>query len=663
MPGLARADWSIFIPRTLETHAWIDLYGLWEKDDLQTSQRRITWTDTFLKEKLTLQTAGYFYHPRFVRYRIALTGALKQEEFVESTLPPLGRRDASSLEYDARVVFLPEHPYNLEIFGTRYEPLFREQYATQVDTVSTSSGADFRYRRRPLFLHARVSDDKIESALSTTDVKRLTLDGRFFKELSTGEKISFDARYAPSRLHDSAGFDGDTTDAAVGNLLESKRFRLFSNATRSDLSQRGGPTTLEGTSRQLAWLEQLTVDLPYRFRLESSWRFQDNRSEFGAEGDAQRTALSNIGQNLEVDLKHQLYESLQSAYIFRWDASRSSGGDTRALSNSIIFNYTKIVPGPNGRFTAGVSLGQGETRNAGQTEVVDELHSGAAVPGSFLLEQPNVEAASVSVLVRSPQPPFDLVGLTEGVNYTLATVGNSLQVTVLTLPPEFLVPGKFDFRISYALAAGEFKLRTRNLGQSASLALFDNLVTPYYSVNISRSDVLSGSFPSGGLDSDVYVAGVSFFRGPWRGRVEYEDVRWVISPWRGWRAEAQFVGSLGPSTNLNATGSWQDRRFGETFDSGARPAYTEKVTSASASLQRFLFSRTLTFSSGGSYSRIQGLADSRSYSLNATVSWRVGKLDVTGGASYTDAETQGGTDLASRTAHQYYYLRLRRLLF
>ena len=129
-PLSARADWTDFLPHTLETHAWAELYGLYEKDDVTASPQRNVWTDTFLKEKLTLLTTGYFYHPRFVLYRLSISGAVKQEDYEQSSVPPLGWRNGRSLEYDAHVVFLPEHPYNFELFSTRYEPLFREQYAT-----------------------------------------------------------------------------------------------------------------------------------------------------------------------------------------------------------------------------------------------------------------------------------------------------------------------------------------------------------------------------------------------------------------------------------------------------------------------------------------------------------------------------------------------------
>ncbi|HTS01429.1 MAG TPA: hypothetical protein VMN04_02820 [Thermoanaerobaculia bacterium] len=661
LSGGARADWTDFLPRTLETHAWLELYGLYEKNDQTAEANRILWSDTFLKEKLTLLTNGYIYHPRFLLYHLNVSGALKQEDYELSTLPPLGRRDGKSLEYDAHVVLLPEHPYNLELFSTRYEPLFREQYATHTDTVATNNGVDARYGRRPWFLHARLEDDKIDSTEYVSDVKRLTLDGRYLQDFGPGKSIFFDARYAPSRLTDSTGFTGDTTDAAFGNGLEYGPYRLNSNVSATDLSQ-AGTTTFGVTTKQLSWFEQFTADLPARLRLEAYWRYQDNRNTYEGAAITGETNVSSLHEDFEVDLKHQLYESLQTTYVFRWGQDHSTGGDSDALLNSLSFNYTKLVAGPENRLTATLSLGQEDTRNAGQALVVDEAHSATPAPGSFLLQRTNVDAQTVSVLARSPQPPYGLVLLTEGSEYTLTAVGNTLEVTILSLPPEFPLPGKYDFQVSYAETAGSFSLRMRTFGQGASLALLNNLVTPYYSVNTVRSDVTTGSFP-GALDSDVLAAGVSSFAGPLRARVEYDDVRWTISPWHGWRADLQVVSPLGPSTNVNATAAWQYRHYADTTETGGLPAYVERIVSASGNIQQFLFSHTLSLSCGGSYSRYDGLAYSRSYALNAALTWRVGKLDVSGGASYTNADSQSNTLYASRTVHQYYYLRLKRILF
>jgi hypothetical protein len=206
-------------------------------------------------------------------------------------------------------------------------------------------------------------------------------------------------------------------------------------------------------------------------------------------------------------------------------------------------------------------------------------------------------------------------------------------------------------------------VRTRTFGQNGSLALFNNLLTPYYSYTEVRSDTISGEVPGGGIDSRVITAGLSFFDGPFRARLEYGDVQWAISPWHGWRGELQYTGPLGPTTNVNAAASYQIRNVEESPEGDGPPPYTEKTFSASGNVQQYLLSRTLAVSGGGTFNWLTGLSESRSYSLNATLTWKIGKLDISGGATYSDTDTQNGTAYASRTVHRFYFLRLRRLLF
>lgn len=663
VPARAKADWTDFLPRTLETHAWLGLQFLYESDELTSGPRHLTWNDMLFREKLTLETAGYVYHPRFVRYRMLVTGALKQETYEKSDLPPLGRRNSSGFEYDARVFLLPEHPYSLELFATRQEPLLREEYAIQVPSVSTSYGADFRYRKKPWTFHLRASDDGIDSSGLSTDVKRLLVDGRYFKSFGPGKTLAFNATYAPSRFTSSNGYSGDTQDAYLGNTLESGRFHLYSNLSESRLEQQGAPDTLQTKSRQLSWYEQFSAELPWRLKLELYWRYNENDSDYAGLAVPDAVAVTSVNKSVEARLRHQLYDSLQSTYTFRWDESSSSGGGTTATGNALAFNYTKSVPGPRARLTATLNLAEGDTRSAGQSQILDELHPGVPVPGTFLLFQPNADPTSVAVFVRSPVPPFELVKLTENLDYTVSGVGNTLQVTVLSLPPEFRVPGTYDFRVSYSLVVGNYTARTRTFGQSASLALFDSRLTPYYSFAALRSTTTSGEAPGGGLNSNVFTAGVSYNSAPWRALVEYASVTWAASPWTGWKAEAQYIGPVAAMTTVNVTASYQQRDFGQSDFGDGTPPYTESATAAFGSVQQFFFSRQLSVSAGGSYSRVQGLSDSRSVGLNANLSWKTGKLEILGGANYTNTQTAGGTAYAGRTIHQYYYLWLRRLLF
>ena len=74
-----------------------------------------------------------------------------------------------------------------------------------------------------------------------------------------------------------------------------------------------------------------------------------------------------------------------------------------------------------------------------------------SVPGSFTLGQPHIDPASIAVFVQYPLPPFQLVRLVENVDYVVIPV-NTFEIAVVGLPPGFVVPGTFDFFVSYAVA-------------------------------------------------------------------------------------------------------------------------------------------------------------------------------------------------------------------
>jgi len=71
----------------------------------------------------------------------------------------------------------------------------------------------------------------------------------------------------------------------------------------------------------------------------------------------------------------------------------------------------------------------------------------------------------------------------------------------------------------------------------------------------------------------------------------------------------------------------------------------------------------MTLSGGGSIARLAGLFESRAYSLNAALSWKIGMLDLAVGASAYGSDTSTDEGLSNGRRHQYYYVKIRRWLF
>jgi hypothetical protein len=240
---------------------------------------------------------------------------------------------------------------------------------------------------------------------------------------------------------------------------------------------------------------------------------------------------------------------------------------------------------------------------------------------------------------------------------------NTFEIRVFTLPPEFVVPGTFDFFVAYSLTSGTFELQTDTYGANVHVELFDRLVTPYFDYAVVRSDVLSGVFPGVPLDSTAYTTGLLLQRGPLLARGEYQDVQWNVSPYRAWRADLQYVTNINPTTNVFAAASYLNKYFPHGEFQSHPEAFTEETISASGSIQKELFLRNLFLSGGGSYSRIQGLIDSDSYSVNTSLIWKIGKVDLTIGVTAYATDSSGANSVSTKRDHELFYLKFRRRLF
>ncbi len=662
-PQATLADWTDFLPRTLDNGAYIEVQGLFEEDDNRYAERSFRWADTFFKEKLTLFSNGYVYHPRFLLFHAAVTGLVSQERYETSLAPSDEWRRDDGLEYDFSLRLLPEHAYNLQLFARRYEPLFTERAASRENSVATTEGADFRYRKKPYFLHARYSDETLTSSTLSSGVQRLGLDGEYFKQYEGGDYFSVTAAFNPSRFDRSTGLEGTTREALLGNLLAFGRYRLSSNLSSTRLEQ-DDQRRNRFESEQFIWRERFDVELPLDFRGELDFRHQENDSRYPDAAPGQARELSNLTRDFAAVLSHQLFDSLTSSYTFNRSTQESIFGESSASAHQLAFSYDKEIP--RGRLLLGSSFGRSELDSVGRTDVVSEPHPAVAVPGSFALRQENVEPASIVLFVRSPVSPFEEVRLAEGVHYLVSTLVNTLEIQVLSLPPQFVLPGSYNFTASYSLAGGGFRLGSRYASVNGSVQLFDERLTPYASYSKVESEVRSGFYPGAIPDSSTTTAGLLFRLGGLRARGEYRNVEWQTSPYSMWLGELQYTGALSRSTRLHASAShrrWDYPEGRQTSAGAPRAAAVQTTDLVAVDLQQHLFRRRLLLSLGGSYSENRNYYDSRAHSLNATLSWKIGRTFLSAGATIYSSEAEGTGIAISERTRRLYYLQLRRDLF
>ncbi len=656
----SNAQWREFLPHPVENRAYLDAYTSYERDHLESNGRTSWWEDIFFREKLTLESRGYSYHPRFVQYRFSIAGALRQEEYNTGRYRTKGWSVDPGFEYDTTLYLLPEHSYNLEVFARRFEPLYKERAATRHSSVQARQGLDFRYRRKPWFAHAGYVHDKIDNSMTSAELNRLNLDGQYFKRFTGGNELSFSGSVNPMWFSTSDGRSGDTFYYSTGNYLNLQDvprwavpIRLTSNVSQTWYTQ-NNISMRDTDNDQFLWYEWLTVTLPWRFRSDVYYRYQDNTvTAPGYQRDYQN-------RDLKIDLIHRLYESLDSVYTYRNVRQDSSGGDSVFSSNALAFNYAKTIP--TGRLLVNTNLSRGEADIAGQVSVVDENFS-AEVPmlQPYVLGQANVDPSLIAVYFKNPLPPFDLQYL-EPQYYTKVPAGNTYGIQITSMPAAYALPNSYDFLVSYSFS-GDYSLRTDTVGTTASVQLIENLVTPYFSYMRIASDVRGGYFPGVPVDSISYTSGVMFRYSGLQLRGEYQKYEWEIAPFDGWRADMQYVGVLDAYTNLFLSGSYLHRKYPRGSSFYYSIPFTEDTETATGNIQRQFFDRTLFVSIGGTYMHTDSIVDSDSATVNSSLLWRIGKVDLSMGGNVYLTESSGAYSVSTKRDHQFIWMNLRRRLF
>jgi len=138
---------------------------------------------------------------------------------------------------------------------------------------------------------------------------------------------------------------------------------------------------------------------------------------------------------------------------------------------------------------------------------------------------------------------------------------------------------------------------------------------------------------------------------------------WDVNPYRAWRAELQAVGSWTPTTTYYARTEYLDKYFPEGRVGQSMAGFTETTASMSGNVQKRFYSLGMILTAGGSFARVAGTFESRAYSLDSSLSWNIGQMDLAVGASAYGSETNVVDGQSSDRRHQYYYFKFRRRLF
>jgi hypothetical protein len=369
------------------------------------------------------------------------------------------------------------------------------------------------------------------------------------------------------------------------------------------------------------------------------------------------TETSNKTDSRGLALSHRLYESLTTEIGMNRTSFQSMSGNTDSRSRYLSLFYTKKVPA--GVLTASASLRNTLSDRNGAPLILQESHS-AVISGDFTLNAQSVDVMTISVWVKDPVTG-SLVLLTN-TQYLVQVVGASVRILILALPATFTAGTVYEFLVSYAVVPADVELETASEFYAIRAHLLDNLVSPYCSRSFMTQKVLTGALPGGPDDSITDTAGIALLKGPFSFAGEYSRNRSQRSPHHSRRNSATYRAPLDPTLDLSANVEHERNTFEATKAAPESNGYSEDIAAAGLLLNKRYMRAGLNLSAGTSYARRSSLIASETFALNASLSWRIGKVTILFSASDNRlVTTTSNGDQTASSAH--YDLTVNRKLF
>jgi hypothetical protein len=670
-PCFAQLDIRSFIPRISGYTGKLVVDAAYRDDSTKSDGEGSEKKETRISEKITFALGGFVYHPRFMLYRLNLSVGLGQSQF-QSDTEDTGWKFRTGTEFEFRTVILPFHPYNLELYAARREPLIMGALGGG-QTVITEKGAIFRYRKRPFSLNVDYNLLTTETDSQKTDNTRYSIRGSH----STGF-INTSMGY----LHSESSGDDSKSKTDIYTFSNSIRFWIIGLNSTIDYSDSEEKDISKTRHKSLSWKEDLRIDLPWNFQGGVSFNHLTTSFKREAEDSLNELDITNKTDMLNFKISHELFKSLRSSFNLDYITNKSDGAETKTKSGSLNFSYTKKIP--IGRLFANFSGRNSITERTGTQFNIRERFLSEEGEGAEIILQQGANPDTVSVEVRGCT--FDNEGnekkitatLIRDDNYLVDIIDNRVTIEILSLsiqrgedfidifqcsdPEGNLLP--FEFLVTYGVS-GDSKIETISRAYGLRFDFFGGIISPYYNRVELRQKILSGLVPFKPEDSQSDTIGITFNKPPFRLSGEYFQLKSEFRPSKGYKTSAEYSESLTPTlririrTYFNRTELTKTKGF--LFEEVIKKEVTEDAYGLNISAHK-RFSRYLNLSLGGSVSKRKGESESLSYSFRGDLSWAIGKISLKTGAIISHSETEFKRTVTTRL-NQYYYLKIERTLF
>jgi hypothetical protein len=628
LPGHVMGEEMSFIPTVENTEGSLE-WDMRRIDTRMTTGFGYYNTSLFQSiERLRLSADGYVYHPLLMTYRVAGALGLDQGYYYTSLANNYGSPHVFD-EYDVSTTLLPEMPYNLTLFARRaVEPV---SPTDPQSTLSASRGALFRYRQIPFTLNLSAISQSLETSTSTYDSKQYSAGGTYVIGPTTNA-----LNYSQGDSVTSQGTQAVRTASSFNNGIGFKAVSL-SSSVGQDRQRQTNPATGSLDTDSSAWSERLHMDLPFNVSVDAQHDYRKDVLTTENLSQTPEPGAFNDTNTDTVSISQLLYRNLRTTLSAYKSSSRTTGGDSDSSQQMLAFSYMRNLP-KGGSLNADYSIQDMTFTWTGTPAITNEKHT-TVVPGTFVLSSSFADPSTIIVLVTDPATQ-NLVLLTNNVNYQVLQFGTVVQITILSLPASFVFPPgtAYDFTITYFLLSLEAETETRTNAIHLGLTLFSGLVSPFF--GYTTEDITNSS--GGSTSKDLVTTttyGFAARLAPYAMYAEVTDYKSRLSPRRSLDTWAEYRQALTAYTDVMARLSYNETLRPPTELS---KEYAERIYILNVSAHKSFPHDNLNLFIGGSYTerRITGIS-STSYSIQPSLQWHVGLLDVTASASKTYTASDG----------------------
>jgi hypothetical protein len=374
-------------------------------------------------------------------------------------------------------------------------------------------------------------------------------------------------------------------------------------------------------------------------------------------------------ESMQAGINHTLYRSIYSnAHINQTISDSSSGKNTMTNAKGNI-DYRKQIY--RGSFGADVWKSYNNLDRMGSlTLLQDQAYNTDRAGNPFDLSDKYIDENTIAIKITTS-------GLTDAelvkdMHYTVSTSVDTTKITIINLPLPYNMGTITDLNeantptllITYSFLNTNFELDTESHGFSLRLSALDSLLNPHYAYSRSTQKLVDGVLPGGLNNSEAHTVGLTVNKDPYSAGVEYTRIFASRNPEKRWYGIVEYREDMTESTKLRAR--FESERTTYYLGDDQQPDESkepEKLYRATVDSYTNWPKKFLSMNVGVFYSRRIWEVNSSVYSLFSNFNWRLGKVDVTMGANYSDttSTTQTGNTTDSNT--MVFYLNIKRKLF